>query len=633
MNYPSSTLSSPQTNQQVASNSSTHIHATFLRDFLQEHLDPTWNLYLQPFLNGDHPPLAAFHPIHGLTLFGVYPWDLRHYRSEQRGRYRRYFQRTEAGLRPIHSPVRRVEHLTENLVNLYLPYIGESIARDRRALQAFQVVLYFPHATTYAAQIFAPMAPGRGSVFGYDSMEAADMTAILPASQRPINRAMPHEWLDDLRFWLSPPRHMPMGDNSLQLTEEQRRHIQPAPGQHQRLHGVAGSGKTLVIAQRAANLAAIGKRVLVITFNVTLWQYIRTLVNRTDADFAWQNIEFHHFHGFCKNFLTENGIEWPRPSGRSSKHALDEIVPTLVRETVESYQHAGNVMSRRYDAILIDEGQDFPRSYYDTLCNFLTDNDELLFVADRKQNLYLRDDSWLDKMSGTKFRGRWREMKQSYRLSPAIARAANQFAAQFLTRKGTEPTSDSTSAIESSRPLVNSHLSWHNRDSLAEIIAMIRQILPWLLGTDALKPADIVILTPNQHDGWMVATALEAEGFAVNHILSADEGKIGRKHRRFRKRTFAPDDERLKVSTIHGFKGWELHTAIVITPPDDQFWEKQSPYLFYVAMTRARQNLIVFNRYPAYNEYGATWNERYHDPTAPQFPATITQPAAAVTTG
>jgi len=608
----------------LESDNSTRIHATFLRDFLQPHLDSTWQLYLQPFFNGDHPHLAAFHPIHGLTLFGVFPWDLRRYRSEQRGRYRRYFQRTETGARPIHSPVRRVEHLIENLVNLYLPYIGESIGRDRRSLQAFQVVLYFPHATTYAAQTFAPMAPGRGSIFGYDTMENADMATILPASQRPINRAMPREWLDDLRFWLAPSPHLPSGADALQLTEEQRRHIQPAPGQHQRLHGVAGSGKTLVIAQRAANLAAAGKRVLVITFNVTLWQYIRTLVNRTAVEFVWQNIEFHHFHGFCKNFLTENGIEWPRPTGRSSKHALDEIVPTLVRATVESFHQTGKTMSRRYDAILIDEGQDFPRSYYDTLCYFLTENDEILFVADRKQNLYLRDDSWLDKMSGTKFRGRWREMKQSYRLSPAIAQAANHFADQFLTKRVADTASVTAGAIESTRPLVNSHLSWHNKESLAEIIAMIRQLVPWLLGIHTLKPADIVILTPNQQDGWMIANALDAEGFAVNHTLSADEGKIGRKQRRFRKRTFAPEDERLKVSTIHGFKGWELHTVIVITPPNEQFWEMQSPYLFYVAMTRARHNLIVFNRYPAYNAYGATWNELSYDPTTPQLPSAST---------
>lgn len=601
---------------------STQLHASLLLDFLSTEFDKTWSFYPFPFLNGDYPPLVALHPIYGLTIFGIYPWDLRNYRAERRGRYLRYFQRTERGSRPIQSPVRRVEHHVENLVNLYLPHIGESIGRDRRSLHSFQVVLYFPHATTYAAQMFAPMAPGRGTVFGFDTMEEGDIAKILPASQKPTNRAMPNEWLDDLRYWLAPPPHPPASETSLELTAEQRRHVDPAPGQHQRLHGVAGSGKSLVIAHRAANLAAAGKRVLVITYNVTLWQYIRQLANRTNVEFSWQNIEFHHFHGFCKNFLMENGVEWPRPNGRPPHHALDEYVPHLVQETVQALQPIDDVPLRRYDAILIDEGQDFPRTYYDTLCHFLTENDEVLFVADRKQNLYLRDDSWLEQMSGTKFRGRWREMKQSYRLSPTIASEANRFADQFLAKSVVVSPALPASAVEVNQPFANSHLGWHNIQSLDEIIVMIQQSLNWLVRTRGLKLADIVILTPNQKDGWAITTALEAANFAVNHILTDDDGKIGRKQRRFRKRTFAPEDNRLKVSTIHSFKGWELQTAIVVTPPDDQFWDAQSPYLFYVAMTRARQNLLVFNRYPAYEAYGATWNERYHDPTAPHPPTT-----------
>jgi len=175
-----------------------------------------------------------------------------------------------------------------------------------------------------------------------------------------------------------------------------------------------------------------------------------------------------------------------------------------------------------------------------------------------------------------------------------------------------------TSAIEWQQGFANSHLGWHNMTDFDEIIALIRRTISWLLGQRNLQPADIVILTPGQREGWLVATALEAAGLAVNHILSDNEGKIGRKSRRFHKRTFSPLDKRLKVSTIHSFKGWELPTALVITPPDEKFWEEQSPYLFYVAMTRAQQNLIVFNRFPAYDTYGTTWNERYHDPTAPQ---------------
>lgn len=647
MNRPFPHRPMPQVNLSSPPTATTALHA-----YLQSVLDSTWELYLQPFLNGDYPSLAALHPIHGLTIFVVFDWDLRRYRCEQRGRYLRYFYRTADDLQPIHSPIRQVEHYIENLINLYLPYIGESIARDRRTLSAFQVGLYFSQATTYAAQTFAPLAPGRGTVFGYDALEQGDLARILPATQRPGIRAMPATWLKELQFWLAPPQHLPVTTDPLVLTEEQLRHVQPSSGRHQRLHGVAGSGKTLVIAQRAANLAAIGKRVLIVTFNVTLWQYIHRLVNQSSVTFEWQNIEFHHFHGFCKNVLVENGVEWPRLGGRNSKDVLDEIVPRLINGiwqvasssdslNAERARLTEKLSTRRYDAILIDEGQDFLRSYYDTLCRFLTANDEVLFVADRQQNLYLRDDSWLDKMRGTKFRGRWREMKQSYRLPPAVAAEVNRFAAQFfanrqaqikeLTDERTEAercvnltsedaNSNETSQIESVRHLADSQLYWHNIDRLDEIARRIHHTIQWLIQTQGVKPAEIVVLTPNQRDGWKIVATLEEQGMAINHILAADDGYVGRRQRRFRKRTFAPGDERLKVSTIHGFKGWELNTVILVTPANDQFWEAQSPYLFYVAMTRTRQTLIVFNRHPAYRTYGATWNELDYDPTTSASP-------------
>ncbi len=576
-----------------------------LYNFLQEALASPWEVYAYPFFNGDRPHLVALHPDHGLTFFAVVPWDLRHYRCDRRGRYLRYTLRIDNQIHPVLAPARQAENYVENLLNFYMPYIGETVMRDRRALSTFQIALYFPHATTHAAQVFAPIAPGRGAIFGQDAIESGNLAAVLPMAQRPPSRPLPADWLRELHFWLAPPVHKPATVEPLLLTEVQRRHVLPSPGQHQRLHGVAGSGKTLVIAQRAANLAAAGKRVLVVTFNVALWQYIRRLLMQTTTSFPWQNIEFHHFHGFCKNFLTENGVEWPQWARRPPENVLDDLVIKLVVSTLQAQKNANH---RSYDAILIDEGQDFQRSYYDTLCHFLSDNDELLFVADRQQNLYQRDDSWLEQMSGTKFRGRWREMKESYRLPPNVAREAARFAELFLPNPMPVVPATRTDLAEST-------LVWHNITNLETASNEICRTVQWLIGQRRVAPADIVILTPTQRDGWLLVTKLEQQQMAVNHLLTEDDGQVGRKQRRFRKRTFAPYDQRITVSTVHSFKGWEMKNVIVVTPPDDSFWAAQGPYLFYVAMTRTRQNLIVFNRHPAYQAYGATWNEQYHDPT------------------
>ena len=570
-----------------------------LANFLRNTLPAPWEIYERPFLNGDYPPVAVLHPSAGLTIFDVHDWDLRHYRREQLGRYQRYTQRTGQKTSSVLNPVRRVEHYIENLLNLYIPLIGESVMRDRRTLSAFRVGVYFPLATTNAARSFCPLAPGRGVVFGHDAIEAGALSAILPMSMRPSSASLPNEWLDALRFWLAPPVHTPASTPQIVLTAEQRHYATPVAGEHQRLHGVAGSGKTLVLAQRAANLAAAGKRVLVLTFNVTLWQSIRQLVDQTAVTFPWTNIEFHHFHGLCKNFLIENSIEWPMVGNRRPKQLWDEMTPELV---VDILQAGHNVKARQYDAILIDEGQDFLPAYYEMLGHFLTEHDELLLITDPRQNVYLRDDSWLA-MGDIKLSDPWNELATSYRLPAAIVHEANRFAAQFLAMAVAPPVTVVRQATD--QPAT---LAWHNVASAERAYALALQAVQALLADLEIVPADIVILTPNQPEGWAMVRYLARHDLVAAHVLNEGDGQTGRKRERFRKRTFAAQDPRLKVSTIHSFKGWELNHVILLTPEDKHGWDAQNAYLFYVAMTRARQSLIVLNRHAAYRDYGANWS-------------------------
>ena len=60
-------------------------------------------------------------------------------------------------------------------------------------------------------------------------------------------------------------------------------------------------------------------------------------------------------------------------------------IPDIVKTMISN---GYNAKSRKYDAILIDEGQDYHKSWYDTLSKFLSHNDEMLFVIDEKQNIY-----------------------------------------------------------------------------------------------------------------------------------------------------------------------------------------------------------------------------------------------------
>ena len=81
-------------------------------------------------------------------------------------------------------------------------------------------------------------------------------------------------------FWLNPPFHTIEQGMRLTLTDDQKKFAKSHPG-HYRVRGVAGSGKTQVLAYRASELASQGCRVLVLTFNLTLRAVARSGIKWT----------------------------------------------------------------------------------------------------------------------------------------------------------------------------------------------------------------------------------------------------------------------------------------------------------------------------------------------------------------
>ena len=63
--------------------------------------------------------------------------------------------------------------------------------------------------------------------------------------------------------------------------------------------------------------------------------------------------------------------------------------------------------------------------------------------------------------------------------------------------------------------------------------------------------------------------------------------------RRIRKQHFCLDSGKMKISTTHSFKGWELENIVLIIDGEDG---NTTDELIYTAFTRAKENLIIFNR-------------------------------------
>ncbi len=574
----------------------------YLARYLDKYLPHEWEIYVQPYMNGDRPDIVILNPNVGLMIFEVKDWNLNLYKKEYKKEKRQeknngnngkkrieYIEYSvynkHQGWQRIRNPVHQVERYRQNLL-LYLPKLAEKIDEDKRRIATIKIGLYFHNATTSDAREFIDYK--FCTVIGKDSLSSKNIESVVPDVYRSKSHFMKRDWAEEIRFWLKPPYHSVEQGQKIILTKEQKRHIVPAPKQHQRLRGVAGSGKTLVIAQRAANLASQGKKVLILTFNITLWHYIKDIVQRARYGFHWEQIEFNHFHGFCKNYIDENECKWPENSN-DKKNFFDVTIPDMI---INLMKKGVNKKNRKYDAILIDEGQDFTKKYYEMLCLFLTDNDEILLVADENQNIYCRELGWLENMKGTKFRGRWRELKESYRLPLPILRQANKFAELFLPKIGLIPEMINHS-------LFDPRLIWRNVKDFSESKEKIFIAFKWLTKKYNIHPSDIVILVSTNEEGRELKKFFEDRHFEINDVFEEKDGSKKNKY------SFWMGDSRVKMSTIHSFKGWELLNVIILTPENENY--PNIDYLMYVAITRTRENLIVFNRLKRYEKYGQDW--------------------------
>ena len=89
------------------------------------------------------------------------------------------------------------------------------------------------------------------------------------------------------------------GDQSLKLRKEQIPLAKSEEGKKQKIKGVAGSGKTQVLASRAVNCQLrTGGNILILTYNITLVNYIRYRVGQVPADYPWSKFTISNYHRF-----------------------------------------------------------------------------------------------------------------------------------------------------------------------------------------------------------------------------------------------------------------------------------------------------------------------------------------------
>ncbi len=141
--------------------------------------------------------------------------------------------------------------------------------------------------------------------------------------------------------------------------------------------GPAGCGKTMLAVELAKRLAAAGHRTLLTCFNRRLAEYLQ------ESTEGVAGLDVCHFHQLCVRLASEAGLEVPEASDEGSREFFEQKLPELLEE-------AARTLGPRYDAIVVDEAQDFRDRWWPALLALHRDPDEgmLYLFADDNQNLY-----------------------------------------------------------------------------------------------------------------------------------------------------------------------------------------------------------------------------------------------------
>ena len=165
-----------------------------------------------------------------------------------------------------------------------------------------------------------------------------------------------------------------------QLTEEQTT-VLDSLAAHNRaaIEGAAGTGKTVLAMEKARRLATTGQRVLLLCFNEPL---ARDLSQQADG------FEVETFHGFGRRLARRAGLgrfEPRQPDVKNSRIAFyTEEAPMVLLEALE------RLPDERYDAIVVDEAQDFLPDWWPCLDSALRRGREGTLYAfyDPNQRIY-----------------------------------------------------------------------------------------------------------------------------------------------------------------------------------------------------------------------------------------------------
>jgi hypothetical protein len=338
---------------------------------------------------------------------------------------------------------------------------------------------------------------------------------------------------------------------------------------HRIIHGVAGSGKTMILGYRAEYLAKASmqssKPILILCFNEPLGVTLHSVMQ---AKGLGGKVHVRHFHKWCRQQLVTFGQAIPPQGPRMFDEMVDNVIRAVDRKQIPSGQ---------YQAVLIDEGHDFAPEWLKLVTQMVDPTtNSLLVLYDDAQSIYERrtprdgSKQFSFKSVGIQAQGRTTILKINYRNTRQILQIASLVAGDLLTAD--EKDDDGIPLL---KPISC------GRDGQAPIIIKLPS-----LREEAFAIADQLSTAHKEGHAWGDMAILCADWKTMD--ICADALRLRKLPFNVRKRSgdYNPAADAIQVMTMKVSKGLEF--PIVALPgvghmPAPGENEQEAARVFYVA--------------------------------------------------
>jgi hypothetical protein len=323
--------------------------------------------------------------------------------------------------------------------------------------------------------------------------------------------------------------------------------------------GGAGTGKTMLAIAKASQLADEGFQTLLVCFNSGL---ARVLADETSAvTKRTGRLDVTTFHRLAEDLGRTAGTLPPKPDPVTPEW-LAEALPGCLDDSI-------GILGPRYEAIVIDEGQDFDSGWLVSLEGLLHGgHDDVLHVFHDPAQAILRDDQTADLgLAEFTLDLNCRNPQPIHALCAPLAKAG--LAVQALRPDGRPP-------------------EFIRADVDAEAIEALDVVLHRLVAEEGIAPGSIAVLTGLG----LEKSAVWAHRRYGNHALwngaAGDDGHLlGLAATDIRE---APPDVVL-CESIRRFTGLERPVVVLLEVPRDD--PERLDRLLYIGMSRARDHLVL----------------------------------------